>query len=226
MEEEIIDLPALFGAIKRKWYLIVIISVITSVIGAFIGIYMVKPSYETSTKLYVGKEKGDIGYNKEDVEMYQKLTGTYAEAIQTKDLLKKVVANCNLDITAAEIKSNLKVTAVEDTQIIRIEYSSKNSELVQKIVDGIVDEFSILSQEMVPNVTIKVIETAEAPMQTAENGGKVYIAIGFMFGFMVSLGIIFILDYMDTTLRTKEQIEKEFKINVIGEIQHTDFNRR
>ena len=131
---------------------------------------MVKPSYETSTKLYVGKEKGDIGYN-------------------------------------------------EDTQIIRIEYSSKNPELVQKIVDGIVDEFSILSQEMVPNVTIKVIETAEAPMQTAENGGKVYIAIGFMFGFMVSLGIIFILDYMDTTLRTKEQIEKEFKINVIGEIQ-------
>ena len=114
----------------------------------------------------------------------------------------------------------------EDTQIIRIEYSSKNPELVQKIVDGIVDEFSILSQEMVPNVTIKVIETAEAPMQTAENGGKVYIAIGFMFGFMVSLGIIFILDYMDTTLRTKEQIEKEFKINVIGEIQHTDFNRR
>ena len=107
----------------------------------------------------------------------------------------------------------------EYTQIIRIEYSSKNPELVQKIVDGIVDEFSILSQEMVPNVTIKVIETAEAPMQTAENGGKVYIAIGFMFGFMVSLGIIFILDYMDTTLRTKEQIEKEFKINVIGDIQ-------
>lgn len=107
----------------------------------------------------------------------------------------------------------------EYTQIIRIEYSSKNPELVQKIVDGIVDEFSILSQEMVPNVTIKVIETAEAHMQTAENGGKVYIAIGFMFGFMVSLGIIFILDYMDTTLRTKEQIEKEFKINVIGEIQ-------
>ena len=105
----------------------------------------------------------------------------------------------------------------EDTQIIRIEYSSKNPELVQKIVDGIVDEFSILSQEMVPNVTIKVIETAEAPMQTAENGGKVYIAIGFMFGFMVSLGIIFILDYMDTTLRTKEQIEKEFNSNKVEE---------
>ncbi|PTR86723.1 capsular biosynthesis protein, partial [Bacillus anthracis] len=45
---------------------------------------------------------------------------------------------------------------------------------------------------------------------------KMNIAIAFLLGLMVSVGLAFLLEFLDNTFKTKEQLEREFNIPVIG----------
>ncbi len=47
---------------------------------------------------------------------------------------------------------------------------------------------------------------------------KMNIAIAFLLGLMVSVGISFLLEFLDNTYNNKEQLEKELDIPVIGTI--------
>ena len=51
---------------------------------------------------------------------------------------------------------------------------------------------------------------------------KMNIAIAFLLGLMVSLGLVFLLEYLDNTYKNKEQLEKELDIPVIGVIPDVD----
>ena len=48
------------------------------------------------------------------------------------------------------------------------------------------------------------------------------IAIAFLLGLMVSIGLIFLLEYMDNTYKTKEQLENELEIPVLGVIPNLE----
>jgi len=44
------------------------------------------------------------------------------------------------------------------------------------------------------------------------------IAIAFLLGLMISVGLAFLLEFMDNTFKTKEQLEQILGIPVIGTI--------
>ncbi len=48
------------------------------------------------------------------------------------------------------------------------------------------------------------------------------IAIAFLLGFMVSVGLVFLLEYLDNTYKNKEQLEKDLDIPVLGTIPDLD----
>jgi capsular polysaccharide biosynthesis protein len=43
-------------------------------------------------------------------------------------------------------------------------------------------------------------------------------AIGFLLGLMLSTGIVFLLEYLDKTLKTEEDIEKYVAVSVLANI--------
>ena len=47
---------------------------------------------------------------------------------------------------------------------------------------------------------------------------KMNIAIAFLLGLMVSVGLVFLLEYLDNTYKNKDQLEKELGIPVLGAI--------
>ena len=48
------------------------------------------------------------------------------------------------------------------------------------------------------------------------------IAIAFLLGLMVSVGLVFLLEYLDNTYKNREQLEKELDIPVLGAIPDVD----
>ena len=219
MEEEIINLSDILDAIKRRWALIVGISFGAAIVAAIVSLFLLTPTYETSTKLFIGKEEGSSeGYNSSDISMYQNLLGTYSQAIQTNDLIEKAINNTGYDYEAKDVKANLTVTTVTGTQIIQVSYVDNSPISAQKILNEITNEFINLSEELVPNGNVKVIETAKIPENPAGPNTKMNIAIAFILGVVISIGIVFLMEYLDNTFKTKDQLEKELDIPVLGTI--------
>ena len=60
------------------------------------------------------------------------------------------------------------------------------------------------------------------PEKPVSPNKKMNIAIAFLLGLMVSVGLVFLLEYLDNTYKTKEQLEKELELPVLGVIPTLD----
>ena len=217
MEEQVISISEIFEALKKRWILIVSITLVTTLISGVLSFFVIKPTYETSTKVFIGKEESNIeGYNTNDIQMYQKLLQTYAETIKTNEVIEAAIKNTNTNLTVEEVKKSLTVTPISDTQILQIKYQNKNPQVAKKILGNITDEFIILAKELVPNGNVRVIEAVQLPENPVAPNKKMNIAIAFLLGLMVSVGVVFLLEYLDNTFKSKENLEKELDIPVIG----------
>ncbi|MGJ0841780.1 YveK family protein [Clostridium tertium] len=217
MEEQVIRLDELFEALKKRWLMIVSITLIATVISAALSFFVINPKYEVSTKVFIGKDEGENqAYNQNDVVMYQKLMKTYSETIKTNDLVSRSLTGTSFDLEAKDVLENLTVTPVTDTQILQIKYKSNNPQEAKSVIQNLTEEFIKTSKELVPNGNIKIIEEVQLPERPVSPNKKMNIAIAFLLGLMVSVGLAFLLEFLDNTFKTKEQLEREFNIPVIG----------
>lgn len=219
MEEQVIRLDELFEALKKRWLMIVTITLIATIISAALSFFVIKPKYEASTKVFIGKDEGDNqAYNQNDVLMYQKLMKTYSEAIKTKDLVSRSLQGTSLELKPEDVLANLTVSPVTDTQILQIKYKSNNPQEAKVVIQELTDEFIKTSKELVPNGNIKTIEEVQLPENPVSPNKKMNIAIAFLLGLMISVGLAFLLEFLDNTFKSKEQLERELDIPVIGVI--------
>lgn len=219
MEEQVIRLDELFEALKKRWLMIVTITLIATIISAALSFFVIKPKYEATTKVFIGKDEGDNqAYNQNDVLMYQKLMKTYSEAIKTKDLVSRSLQGTSLELKPEDVLANLTVSPVTDTQILQIKYKSNNPQEAKVVIQELTDEFIKTSKELVPNGNIKTIEEVQLPENPISPNKKMNIAIAFLLGLMVSVGLAFLLEFLDNTFKSKEQLERELDIPVIGVI--------
>ena len=223
MEEQVISLSEIFEALKKRWIMIVAITLAATLISGFVSFFVIDPVYEASTKVFIGKEESDdAAYSSSDINMYQQLLQTYAQAIKTKDLASRAIDTLAYDLEPSTVISNLTVNPITSTQILEIKYKSKDSQEAKDVLKNVTDEFIVTAKELVPNGNVRVIEEVELPESPVSPNKTMNIAIAFLLGLMVSVGLVFLLEYLDNTYKNKEQLEKELGIPVLGSIPDID----
>ena len=223
MEEQVISISEIFEALKKRWILIVSITLVATLISGVLSFFVIKPTYETSTKVFIGKEESNQeGYNTNDIQMYQKLLQTYAETIKTNEVVQAAINSTNADLSVKDVKDSLTVTPIADTQILQIKYKNNDPEVAKSILENITNEFVILAKELVPNGNVRVIEAVQLPENPVAPNKKMNVAIAFLLGLMVSVGLVFLIEYLDNTFKSKEELERELDIPVVGIIPEVE----
>lgn len=225
MNQENIKVQDIVDAIKSRWQLIVSITLTSVIIASFFTFFIVKPKYEASTKLFIGKESSenkDQSYSSNDVQMYQKLLKTYSDVIMTSDLVERALSSENLDVDSESVLSGLTVTPKTDTQILQIQYTNTDKNLAMEVVDAITQEFVETSTELISNANVKIIETVKLPQSPVSPNKKLNISVAFVLGLLISTTLALVLEFMNNTFKDKEQVENILGVPVIGTIPNTD----
>ncbi|WP_017210843.1 YveK family protein [Clostridium beijerinckii] len=219
--EESIRIEEIINILLKRWKMILSITLLATLTAGIVSFFVIAPKYEASTKVFVGKEKTDSkdqNYNNSDIQMYQQLLKTYAEVIKTNALVEKAINAEGFDLISKDVLNDLTVTPAANTQILEIKYISKDRNLSKEVLDSITNQFIKTSTELIPNGNVKIVEPAELPENPASPNKKLNIAIAFLLGLMVSVGLAFLLEFLDNTFKSKEQLEQILGIPVIGAI--------
>lgn len=225
MEEQVISVSEIIDAVKKRWKIIVLTTVLATVVSGIFSFFVISPTYEASTKIFIGKEGAESeGYNSSDVSMYQNLLKTYSELIKTKDLVNKAINNSQYDLSVNNVLNGITVNTLTGTQILQISYQSKSPSIAKNMLESITNEFITKAEELVPNGNVKILESVELPKNPVAPNKTMNIAIAFILGMMVGFGIVFLLEYLDNTYKNKEQLEKELDIPVLGVIPMSDLD--
>ena len=225
MEEQVISISEIINAVKKRWKIIALTTVLATVVSGIFSFFIISPTYEASTKIFIGKEGAESeGYNSSDVSMYQNLIKTYSELIKTKDLVNKAIDNSQYDLSVNNVLNGITVNTLTGTQILQISYQSKSPSIAKNILESITNEFITKAEELVPNGNVKILESVEIPKNPVAPNKTMNIAIAFILGMMVGFGIVFLLEYLDNTYKNKEQLEKDLDIPVLGVIPMSDLD--
>ena len=227
MEENTISIQQIAYALKKRWKLIALITIAATLVSAILSFFVIKPQYEATTKLFIGKQESqdNNAYNNNDVMMYQQLMKTYAELAKTSDLVTKAVKSADLDYNQKDIKAilkNLNATPSAETQILDLSFKGGNPKEVLKLTEALTNEFISESKELIPNGNVQVIQKPQLPEKPVSPNKKLNIFIAFVLGLMVGVGVVLLLEYLDNTFKSREDLENTLDLPIIGTIPDYD----
>jgi capsular polysaccharide biosynthesis protein len=76
--------------------------------------------------------------------------------------------------------------------------------------------------EAVKAAGVTVIDRAITPRSPVKPKKKLNVAIGGFLGVFVGLGLVFVLEFLDTTLKSAEDVERWLELPVLGRIPEVD----
>jgi capsular polysaccharide biosynthesis protein len=199
-----INLKELFLVIKRRFWVIVMIAIIASIIGAYLNNLSTTPLYQTSSRIIIGT----------DAESQK----TLQVIIKDSAILDKVIEELNLDKSAEELAGQISVASIDGSQVVSISVIDRDPILAASIADKTAKVF----KDEVPNIVgedyIRLLSNAKVNSSpiNQENNNKLYLAI--IAGIIVGIGFAFLIESLDDRIRSEKEIEALFGVQVLGKI--------
>ncbi|MEH7611753.1 YveK family protein [Gottfriedia acidiceleris] len=218
--EETISLQELFGVIKKRLIMIISITVVAAVVTGVISYLFLTPIYQSSTQLLVNqKETKDSSiYQNNQVQTNVQLINTYNVVIKSPAILDEVINQLNLDYTVAELTKNITVVSEANSQVFTVSVQDPDPKQAQTIVNTIANVFQAKIKTIMSVDNVTVLAKADLSENPIKPNKKLNIAIGFVIGLMISVGIAFLLEYLDNTVKTEKQLEELLELPILGVI--------
>lgn len=218
---ETIDLKNILQMILKRWWIIVTSVLICTIATAVISFFFMDPVYQSNTTLYIGKkvddQKTDLAYN--DLLLGTQLVKDYRELVKSRLVANQVLKDLKLDdITIEAFSKKLSVDLKNDTRVIQISATDTDPIMAKTISNKVADVFMEKVVDIMQVENVKVIDTAEVPKSPIKPNKKMNVAIAFVLGLMLGFGIVFLIEYLDNTVKTPEDIKKYLDLPVIGTI--------
>ena len=221
MEEIVLKEVLNYYKSKIAWIIITVLLIVA--IGNVYRIMTRKPMYKSDTSIIlVSSNTNQTTANFNDLQVNKNLVTTYSEIVKSRKVLEVVIENLDLDYSYNTLKSKVGVAAVGDTQIIQISVSDKKPEKAKRIADEIAKVFIEEIQDIYKLDNVKVVDKAVIATKPYNinhiKDNIIFVAIGLI----ISCGIIFIVFYFDTTIKTSEEIENKLGLTIIGTVPRVD----
>jgi capsular polysaccharide biosynthesis protein len=224
MEEEF-DLLQYWKMIKKHWLMIVAIPLIAAVISGLVSFFVIKPVYQASTTLIVGKKSSDLPVQQAgqildyDVLLAnQQLAKTYGAIAKSRTVEDNVITELNLPITNEMLDRKISVVPVKDTEILAITVEDTNPEQAAQIANAMANQFSKAVIDIKKVDSVSIVDKAIAPKNPIKPKKILNVLIAFVVGLMVSVGLTFLLEYLDNTIKTTRDAECILGLPVLGMI--------
>jgi capsular polysaccharide biosynthesis protein len=217
---------------KRLW-LIITLPVVVGLIAVYVNVYVFVPIYKASTTLLItglststAETDMTATMSFEDIIAGQSLISEYSAIISSKRVTGAVVKELNdPDITEDDIRNMIGIGAVDDTRIIEISIVHEKPAEAAKIADIVAKVFSdeIVALYKIENVDI--IDQAEVPEFPVEPEKTKNVILSVFAAFVFAVGIILLIEFLNTKIKTSEDVETRLGLNVIGSIPVNSLNK-
>ncbi|HEX6972614.1 MAG TPA: GNVR domain-containing protein [Limnochordia bacterium] len=104
----------------------------------------------------------------------------------------------------------------KELTLARLAREAEVSEQIYLMLREKNEEFRI--QEAQETASVRVIDPAIAPTEPIKPRPKLNMAIAGFLGLFVGCGLAFLLEFLDTTLRTPQEVEQVLELPVLGQI--------
>ena len=216
MEDKLFDFEELWYLFKRRFWIIIVIPVLMTSLALY-KVSKLKPSYSASAKVFMGNSNDMLDiYSQDELSYYSQFITIFSEISRIDGFLDDTLKKNKIDKTSLEVASSLSFSSSENTPIVNIYYSSYTDEQMEETLNAVCDELIDTVKEIMPGTNPTVL--SEARVATIYPNKTKLPMIAFAAGIIISIGLILVLDYLDSRIMSKKQLEKIIPVAVLGSI--------
>lgn len=198
--------------------LILVVTIIFGAVGGYINYFVLDSEYTATTTFYVMRSQDQNAEEDADnnsiITYYEKLALDYREIMISRDVTSKTAKNLGMEDGLSDYKIN--VSTVEETRVMKLSVTGKDTEMVKKIADEMLRVFTEKVKVIMRVENVNVIDYAyvvrTGPMRMQNT---ILIALA---GAILVVGLIVLKEFTDTTLRTAEEVETTFDLPVLAQV--------
>jgi capsular polysaccharide biosynthesis protein len=209
--------------IKWFWF-IILIPVLVGGIAGYLNFYVYEPVYQAETTLLItglssSGEEDTSTLRLEDIAAGQVLIYEYSAIISSNRVTSAVLSKLNdPDITQDDLRNMMSISAVNDTRIIAITVTHNDPVKAAQIADVLAEEFSQVVVGLYRIENIDIIDRAQVPINPVGPAKMRNTVLAAFAAGMFAVGLVVLLDFLNTKIKTSEDVENHLGLSVIGSI--------
>lgn len=211
--------------IVHKWLWLIGLSTFIAA-GVSYGVSLVMPvTYEATTSLLI-RAGGSIDDDYGTITANEHLATTYKELLTNRPILEETAIALNL--SPAQTKALLAGNQVEtwlipDTSVIKLTVKNNNPDLAARIANEIVAVFIKTTREIGgTRGDVIVVEPAISPNQPVAPRKIINALVAAIGGGILATCLVFLLEYLDDSLKTPEEIQQVLSLPTLTTIPHVN----
>lgn len=210
-----IDLLEILHLFLHKAWLLALCFIAGAVILGLYTKFMVTPMYSATSTIYVLSKTTSLT-SVADLQLGSQLTADYQMLGTSRLVVEQVIENMGLNMSYGMLASRISISNPTDTHFLRITVSDADPQLAADISNAMAEELSNSVAEVMVTEKPSLAEVAiPASMPYSPNIPK-QAMIGGLIGFCIAAALILLRFFIDDTIKTTDDIQKELGINTLA----------
>ncbi|MBV9172735.1 MAG: polysaccharide biosynthesis tyrosine autokinase [Chloroflexi bacterium] len=208
----------------RHWWWLPILTVVVAAGISYAVAQRLPRVYEAHATLLVNFTPPQAPPTYNDALLSQQLVKTYTQMVVQPVVLEQVGPVLGRALTAEDLEPVVAAQPVRDTQLFTISAQALEPDLARDVANTVANVFIAqqderLSQNAVSSA-ISVVQPARLPVAPTEPRVGVDVAFASLIGLLVGLGLVYLLAWLDDTLKNVAEVERASDAPVLGVIPH------
>lgn len=222
--EETISLREIFSLLKKRMRLIIAAAFVGLGIASVVTFFVLTPQYSSRAQLVVTTpQNANSNVTTNDVNVNLQMINTYTDMITSDNVLDQVrltlEENYGYDLTRDAIKEGLEIVqSTNNSLMFYIQSTMDDPVEAQNIANVTADTFKEVAVDVLNSAIdqISVMSTAVAETNPVSPNNKLNLAIGFVIGLMLGVGLAFLLELLDRTIKESRFITDSLEFTILG----------
>lgn len=223
--ESTFNIKEFLKALRKRLPLIIMVTLLFVALSGVVSYTMMQPVYKASTQILVNQNNTAAQpFNTQNIDANIQLISTYNVIIKSPIILAAVIEELGLNETTTELDKRITVSNIENSQVVTLDVEDTSIEKAVLIANTTASVFQAEIKNLMKVDNVNILAQAVVPIEPepVKPDPLFNMGVGAIIGFMLGTGLAILLDQMNTTVRTEEDIEAIVGLHVLGIVSRTD----
>jgi capsular polysaccharide biosynthesis protein len=222
--EETISIQEMLQILKKRIAMILVLMVVGGAVAAVSTMLFITPKYGASASLVVQSGSEADGMQTNEINSNILMINTYKDLIKSNLVLdtvsKELQEEKGISYSIGQLKSTITVNQSQNSQMFSIDVQTDNAEKAAVVANTTAEVFKDTAGQVLKVDKVTVVSPAVVNEGKVSPNDKLNLAIGLAIGAMLGVGLAFLFEFMDKTVKDERFVTETLGLPILGEISH------
>jgi succinoglycan biosynthesis transport protein ExoP len=209
--------------VLRKRALLIVLATALCTGAALIASIATTPVYQSGAKLLVfsnNDPRGGTSSAYEGALLSQQLVKSFALILESRSTALAALRLDPMPYTPRQVQGKVHAEPITDTQLIELTVEDTNPARAKRLTTSIARAFMMTLPRLQSGSTMRVslVEPALTPTEPVRPRTKMNTALALVLGLMLGIGLAFLREFLDRSVKSPEVLEAATDAPVVGTI--------